>query len=709
MMTTKVLYSMAKYFFIIFFSLGVFNSNAQTICNEADNFQYVIITSNALKNAQTDYSLTTLRDYRIAKGLSSVIVTTEEIYSQYSGRDNAEKIRNFIKDAHKIWKTKFVLLGGDTNIIPARMMRARNINVAADMYYGCLDGDFDKNNNNIWGEVDDELDFEFDVFVGRASAENAVEMSNFVYKTITYENSPANASYHTKMIQYAQEANGIGNTVNWQNAYIALNKELSVEYFRLTDSQADITLNPRFGFINFGFYVGASHGLVPTIGNINRTEARAFANTDQFFFMLSIACLAGQFTSDCVAEHLCTSTRTGAAFAGMFNSHDAYAPYVVAYLHRVRDAHLGAGISRLGMLRAEAAKTYSFASYLDATAEGDKRRYQAYIYNLFGDPAAEWKLNKAKANDLSLDFELETDGHYTDKSDNKFQPAFINGASVLKTNFNTSVVKLDGVDDFIEVPHSDWNPMGAQSEMSFAAWICVEEMVENAGIVTKGVDKNPFAITLTHEAKIKVEMNRNNPSRASGNAVLISKTTLVSKRWYHIAAIINNQNSSLNLYVDGVLDTTVTLPMRYLLGYTNDPLYLGKDPLSGKCFSGMIDDVTVFSRDLSLNEILNIKGDARTYEEITYAHNHYAFNANSDPNVFVAYQNDNKLFIRYNGFGAETVNVTVVGVAGHVLVRNKLTFDGFSLHDIDISRLENGVFILTIFNNNLTRTIKFVR
>ena len=707
-MTTKVPYSILKNFFSVVCAFSILSTNAQTICNEADSFQYVIITSNALKIAQTDYSLTTLRDYRIAKGLSSIIITTEEIYSHYSGRDNAEKIRNFIKDAHQIWHTKFVLLGGDTNIIPARLMRARNVNVAADMYYGCLDGDFNKNNNSIWGEPADELDFEFDLFVGRASANDANEMSNFVYKTITYENSPANASYHTKMIQYAQEASGIGNTENWQNAYLNLNKELTVDYFRLTDSQADITLNPRFGFKNLGLYVGASHGTVPTIGNINRTEARALANTDQFFFMLTIACLAGQFTDDCVAEHLCTSTRTGGAFAGMFNSIEAYAPYVVAYVYKVRDAHLSSGIKELGALRAEAAKTYSFASYLENTTEGDKRRYQAYEYNLFGDPAAEWKLYNAKAIDLSFDFETITDGEISDKSGNNFQPQLKNGASVLKSNLNTSIVALDGEDDYVEIPHSEWNPMGAQSELSFMGWVCADKLVENAGIVTKGGLKNPFAITITSKANIKVELNRNNPIRAFGTATLNSKNVIESKRWYHIAITINNQNSSLNLYIDGVLDTTVAMSEKFLLGYTDEPLYIGKDVLSGKNYSGMIDDISVYSRDLSQIEIQNMKGAARTYEESTAINDLSAESVGSGFNLFSISRTSNKLLIRNIGSQPETVNVTIYSALGSVVKQSELIIDINSIHSIDTNQLAKGIYVLSIQNNRKSMSVKFI-
>ncbi len=43
-----------------------------------------------------------------ANGLRSVIVTVQEICPVYPGRDNAEKLRNFIRDAYITWGVRYV-------------------------------------------------------------------------------------------------------------------------------------------------------------------------------------------------------------------------------------------------------------------------------------------------------------------------------------------------------------------------------------------------------------------------------------------------------------------------------------------------------------------------------------------------------------------------------------------------------------------------
>ncbi|MFA5620958.1 MAG: C25 family cysteine peptidase [Weeksellaceae bacterium] len=78
---------------------------------------YIIITNEALKPVFQQ-----LADYKTERGFTTLLVTTEQIYPAFPGVDNAEKIRNYLKAAHKFWGNGlFVLLGGDTAIVPERI------------------------------------------------------------------------------------------------------------------------------------------------------------------------------------------------------------------------------------------------------------------------------------------------------------------------------------------------------------------------------------------------------------------------------------------------------------------------------------------------------------------------------------------------------------------------------------------------------------
>jgi hypothetical protein len=77
--------------------------------------KYAIITTSNLSGA-----LTPLRDWKREKGVFAQIYTTAEIYANYSGSDNQEKIRNFLIDLESSEDVDWVLLAGDDADVPAR-------------------------------------------------------------------------------------------------------------------------------------------------------------------------------------------------------------------------------------------------------------------------------------------------------------------------------------------------------------------------------------------------------------------------------------------------------------------------------------------------------------------------------------------------------------------------------------------------------------
>jgi Peptidase family C25 len=131
-------------------------------------------------------------------GLNDTVVTTTAIYAQFPGRDNPERIRNFIKYAYSNWGTTHVLLGGDVEVVPCRYCFVRRgsttENVPCELYYSDLDRDWDANRNNIFGEPDDSVDMRPNVFLGRVPASTAGSVDIFTNKFTTYSSDP-NAAY----------------------------------------------------------------------------------------------------------------------------------------------------------------------------------------------------------------------------------------------------------------------------------------------------------------------------------------------------------------------------------------------------------------------------------------------------------------------------------------------------------------------------------
>ena len=121
------------------FSEGM-NINEDTIVSSS-NDKYIIITSEEFKNYDGENSFHDLIAYHSNEGMECSIVTVESIENSYNGMDRAEKIRNFICD----FNPKYVLLGGDDDLIPGRNLMCRWSNdllihpAPSDLYYSCPD------------------------------------------------------------------------------------------------------------------------------------------------------------------------------------------------------------------------------------------------------------------------------------------------------------------------------------------------------------------------------------------------------------------------------------------------------------------------------------------------------------------------------------------------------------------------------------------
>ncbi|MCC6349891.1 MAG: VCBS repeat-containing protein [Candidatus Eisenbacteria bacterium] len=157
---------------------------------------YLIITSDALAP-----SFQPLADWKTQCGVPAVVRTTSFIQQQYpSAADDAERIRLFIRDAYSRWGTKWVLLGGDTDIIPTRQaitLFYGGESIATDLYFSCLDGNWNADGDSVYGEgysspsdPGDGCDLLPDVYVGRAPVLTVSDAQTFVNKTLSYEKTP---------------------------------------------------------------------------------------------------------------------------------------------------------------------------------------------------------------------------------------------------------------------------------------------------------------------------------------------------------------------------------------------------------------------------------------------------------------------------------------------------------------------------------------
>lgn len=173
---------------------------------------YIIVTADSLSSGFQE-----IADWKTKKGLNSKVISIEWISCNFNGSDLPEKIRNFIKHAFHNWGTLWYLIGGDTDVVPIRYAWISHFNhfqlknnrpqgelIPTDMYYSCLDGTWNADEDMTFGEADwdrqnngtfvyvssnaniDNVDRIPDVFVGRIPVKNNGELQSYKIKYFKY-------------------------------------------------------------------------------------------------------------------------------------------------------------------------------------------------------------------------------------------------------------------------------------------------------------------------------------------------------------------------------------------------------------------------------------------------------------------------------------------------------------------------------------------
>ena len=137
------------------------------------------------------------------KGITAEIALIDDILSNYPGVDNAAKLRTYLQQAFTAG-ARWVLLGGDEDVIPIRYAFPGNVSYPitlnnqqiCDLYYGDLSGDWDYDNDGVYGEMShDRPDLYPEIYVGRVPANRPEEVANWVRKALIYEQNPGNGDY----------------------------------------------------------------------------------------------------------------------------------------------------------------------------------------------------------------------------------------------------------------------------------------------------------------------------------------------------------------------------------------------------------------------------------------------------------------------------------------------------------------------------------
>lgn len=363
----------------------------------SDSIDYLIVTAAAMTN-----SFRPLAEHKTALGLSVKISAVEDILAAWQGADSATSLRHYIANAYTNWNTSYVLLGGDADVVPYRNAFA-SVNsitgsIPCDLYFACLDGSWNSDGDDLWGEPTDgedggDVDLLAELYVGRTPVSTPEEADRFVEKSIRYElDAHANAEHALLAGEY------MGNFIQGGAMLDGLLPSLSkYEVTRLEDRPA-----------NSNIWTGAdalaalnrSPNIAAHSGHTSALQAMRIPNADLAgltnsspFIIASIGCNAGDFAysgADSFVEVITAGLSTGAAAAIMNtdlgwygNAVGAENMYSAEFLSRFFKRLLLADERHLGV-----AHTHSREEMIGSVEDkGDTvYRWCYYTATMFGDP-----------------------------------------------------------------------------------------------------------------------------------------------------------------------------------------------------------------------------------------------------------------------------------------------------------------------------------
>ncbi len=301
----------------------------------------LIITTDALKSGFEPLAVA-----HNATGVQTMIKTLTDI-----GASDLESVRNYIRDAYTDWGVEYVLIGGDTNIVPAAMLWVSGMDenttyyettLPSDIYFACLDGPYNYDGDSNWGEPTDgegggDVDLIAEVYVGRACVGTTTEVTNFVTKTVAYINKDISNPFYKDAL-FAAEYLGNYGIASYGSSYMnQLINGSSDDGYTTVGISADVynveTLYDAPGYdwpasaivsiINNGVHIinHLGHASYNYNMKLDSSDVDGLSNpANRTCFIYSQGCMAGGFDNgDCIAEYFTIKT-THAAFAGIWNA-----------------------------------------------------------------------------------------------------------------------------------------------------------------------------------------------------------------------------------------------------------------------------------------------------------------------------------------------------------------------------------------------------
>jgi hypothetical protein len=242
---------------------------------------------------------------------------------------------------------------------------------------------------------------------------------------------------------------------------------------------------------------------------------------------------------------------------------------------------------------------------------------------------------------------------------------------------------------------------------SIAAWIRLSAIEDRSPIITKEYkDKRGFEFALKN-GRLAAQIYKD---ETTGTSVSESETLLEINRWYHVVmtySYVTDGTSVIRFYLDGEEDHSVGTsvgPQK-----TNDApvrvgAYIWSDSYS-RFFNGMMDELYVFNKTLSAEEIRSLMNSSTPVMDINKSGNGI--------DELMVFPSPGSSIVFYKGVlhNSGKLGLKIHNLQGQVV---KTVLDGYRIRgpfsgEIEIGHLPEGVYYMVLETEKANRTTKFMK
>ncbi|MBR3426915.1 MAG: T9SS type A sorting domain-containing protein [Bacteroidales bacterium] len=388
--------------------LQTYNSKGRTV----GGYDLLVVTTQPYINAFDEYVA-----FYQARGLRTRVVDLSTILSTMEGSDSQEKLRNYIIQEYEDNGIMMVNLGGDVPDIPYRGLYCyvtsgggdkEDYDIPADLYYAALDGNWNNDGDNLWGEIGED-DLLPEIGIGRMCFSNQGELDNMLHKAMTYQTEPvlgefrdvimagehlyddpmSNGSQYLEMLIGAHDDNGYTTTGIPENYNFT---RLYEEEGNWSGTLLRNAINQGTQYVHHDGHANTNYVAGWTNGDITNGNFSSVNGVDHnYTFFHTSGCICGDFSSDCILELMTKITNFAVATFGnsrygWFNEGQTEGP-AIHLARETEDAYYNDRIPYGGMALRES--KIATAPWVNAPGQWEEGalRWNFYDLNMMGDVA----------------------------------------------------------------------------------------------------------------------------------------------------------------------------------------------------------------------------------------------------------------------------------------------------------------------------------